>query len=61
MKAIEVEGLRKQFDPPKGPVAVDDDGAGAGRDGKPGEVVVEAPNGVELERWIPVFMYASLS
>ena len=24
MKAIEVEGLRKQFDPPKGPVAVDD-------------------------------------
>ncbi len=24
MQAIEVEGLRKQFDPPKGPVAVDD-------------------------------------
>ncbi len=24
MEAIEVEGLRKQFDPPKGPVAVDD-------------------------------------
>ncbi len=24
MPAIEVEGLRKQFDPPKGPVAVDD-------------------------------------
>ena len=23
MEAIEVEGLRKQFDPPKGPVAVD--------------------------------------
>ena len=26
-----------------------------------GAVVVSAPFGVELERWMPVFMYASLS
>ena len=26
-----------------------------------GEVVVVAPIGVALERWMPVFMYASLS
>ncbi len=26
-----------------------------------GAVVVEARNGVPLERWMPVFMYASLS
>ena len=26
-----------------------------------GEVVVDAPKGVEEDRWIPVFMYASLS